>query len=111
MSDAMQTHRQETCPMGELFIRVCSQLKCALILVEQMAIIMLACSIGKTLLNSLFFKVSYLVRTIKNRSVSPYSRESVFIRIFKRSKNTAKSTENGFLKLYFFGLLRYGKVR
>ena len=51
MSDAMQTHRQETCPMGELFIRVCSQLKCALILVEQIAIIMLACSIGKTLLN------------------------------------------------------------
>jgi len=51
MSDAMQTHRQETCPMGELFIRVCSQLKCALILVEQMAIIMLACSIGKTLFN------------------------------------------------------------
>ena len=47
MSDAMQTHRQETCPMGELFIRVCSQLKCALILVEQIAIIMLACSIGK----------------------------------------------------------------
>jgi hypothetical protein len=47
MSDAMQTHRQETCPMGKLFIRVCSQLKCALILVEQIAIIMLACSIGK----------------------------------------------------------------
>ena len=47
MSDAMQTHRQETCPMGELFTRVCSQLKCALTLVEQMAIITLACSIGK----------------------------------------------------------------
>ena len=65
MSDAMQTHRQETCPMGELFIRVCSQLKCALILVEQIAIIMLACSIGKTLLN-FFSQVSFLVRTIKN---------------------------------------------
>jgi hypothetical protein len=89
MSDAMQTHRQETCPMGELFIRVCSQLKCALILVEQIAIIMLACSIGKHSYISFLKLVIWSERS--KIEVSRHTVENPFLSEFLSVlKNTAK---------------------
>ena len=47
MLDALKTLCQETCLLGDLITRARSQLNCALVHVEPMAMRMLACSICK----------------------------------------------------------------